>query len=313
MDAAEAKMKILTYHELKQKSTLLPLMEQAFGWPFNPLEFEKNIKVDPRLRGSGVGFCAVTEGKTIAYVGVMDLATRTVDGKVEKAGGIYGVATLPGHTRKGICTALLNRAHEHFLEKGYRFSLLTTSPTIVAHALYKKLGYLDVTSFPGVYKVKEEASKQKTVQREEASKLNLARMLEIYRDYVKNKAGLVARDETYMKMLVKIHEITGKECITTEKGYVIFKKDKKQVRIRELVAHDNKEMSKLISIAEDKAQDVIYGRDVLDPTLREAYQARGFMVLDSGHGVLMAKELTAPASYKEAYGNRFQMSALDHF
>jgi GNAT superfamily N-acetyltransferase len=288
-------------------------MEQAFGWPLDPLEFEKNIKVDPRLRDSGVGFCAITEGKTIAYVGVMDLATRTVNGKVEKVGGICSVATLPGHTRKGICTALLNRAHEHFLERGYRFSLLTTSPTIVAHALYEKLGYFDVISFPGVYKVKEKASKQETVQRKEVSKLNLASMLEIYRDYVKNKTGLVARDETYMKMLVKTYEIAHKECITTEKGYLIFKKDKKQIRIRELVAHDNKEMSKLIGIAEDKAQDVIYGRDVVDPTLREAYQARGYMVLDSGHGVLMAKELTAHASYKEAYGSRFHMSALDHF
>ncbi len=313
MDAVEAKMRILTYHELEQKSALLPLMEQAFGWPFDPLEFEKNIKADPRLRGSGVGFCAVTEGKTIAYVGVMDLATRTVDDKVERAGGIYGVATLPGHTRKGICTVLLNRAHEHFVEKGYRFSFLTTSPTIVAHALYKKLGYIDVASFPGVYKVKEEADKQKTVQREKASKLNLARMLELYREYVKNKTGLVARDETYMKMLVKTHEIADKECIITEKGYVIFKKDKKQVRIRELVANGKKEMNKLIGTAEDRAENVVYGRDVLDPTLREAYADKGFTVLDSGHGVLMAKELTAHASFKEAYDNRFYMSALDHF
>ncbi len=306
-------MRILTYQQLDQKRSLLPLMDQAFGWPFDPLEFDKNIKADPRLRDSGVGFFAVPEDKTVACVGVMDLATSTVDNKVERVGGIYGVATLPGHTRKGICTALLNRAHEHFLEKNYRFSFLTTSPTIVAHGLYKKLGYFDVTSFPGVYKVKEKPKKQKTVKREKASKLNLTRMLEIYREYVKNKTGFVARDETYMKMLAKIHEIAAKESITTEKGYVIFKKDKKQVRIRELVAHDKREMKKLIRIVEDKAQNVIYGRDVLDPTLREAYADRGFTVLNSGHGVLMVKELTSHASFKKAYDNRFYMSALDHF
>jgi GNAT superfamily N-acetyltransferase len=313
LDVAEAKMKILTYHELEEKSTLLPLLEQAFGWPFDPLEFEKNIKADSRLRDSGVGFCAVIEGKTVAYVGVMDLATKTADNKVEGVGGIYGVATLPGHTRKGICTALLNRAHEHFLEKGYRFSFLTTSPTIVAHALYKKLGYFNVTSFPGVYKVKEKANRQKTVQHEKASKLNLTRILELYREYVKNKTGFVARDEPYMKMLVKTYKIADKECITTEKGYVILKKDKKQVRIRELVADDKKEMNKLIETAEDRAENVVYGRDVLDPTLREAYADNGFTVLDIGHGVLMAKELTAHASFKKAYDNRFYMSALDHF
>lgn len=309
----EAKMRILTYRQLEQKSALLPLMEQAFGWPFDPSEFEKTIKTDPRLRDSGVGFCAVIQGKTVAYVGVMDLTTRTVEDKVERVGGIYGVATLPGHTRKGICTALLNRAHEHFLEKNYRLSFLTTSPTIVAYALYKKMGYFDVTSFPGVYKVREKANTQKTVKREKAPRLNFAKMLEIYQEYVKGKTGFVVRDETYMKMLAKIHEIANKECITTERGYVIFKKDKKQVRIRELVAHDKKEMNKLIGIVEGKAQKVVYGRDVLDPTLREAYEDRGFTALDNGHGVLVVKELAADASFKETYGNRFYMSALDHF
>jgi len=313
LGSVEAKMRILTYRQLEPRSGLLPLMEQAFGWPFDPLEFEKTIKADPRLRDSGVGFCAVIEGKTVAYVGVMDLATKTVDDKVERVGGIYGVATLPGHTRKGICTALLNRAHEHFLEKGYRLSFLTTSPTIVAYALYKKTGYFDVTSFPGVYKIKEKANTHKTVKPEKASRLDFARMLEIYREYVKSKTGFAVRDESYLKMLAKTHEIVSKECIITEKGYVIFKKDKKQVRIRELVAHGKKEMNKLIGIVEDKAQNVVYGRDILDSTLREAYEERGFTILDSGHGVLMVKELTADAVFKETYGNRFYMSALDHF
>lgn len=306
-------MKILTYQELEQKSTLLPLMEQAFGWPFDPLEFEKTIRMDPRLRESGVGFCAVIDDQTVAYVGVMDLTTRTVDDKLEKAGGIYGVATLPGYTRKGVCTTLLHRAHEHFREKNYRFSFLTTNTTIVAYDLYKKLDYFEVTSFPGVYKVKDGPDPHKTLKHEKASRLNFAKMLEIYRKYVKSKTGFVARDETYMKMLAKTHEIAGRECITTEKGYVIFKKDKKQVRIRELAAHDKKEMNKLIGIVEDRAQDVVYGRDVLDPTLREAYEDRGFTALGSGHGVLMVKELAGDASFRKTYGNRFCMSALDHF
>jgi hypothetical protein len=86
-------MRILTYQQLDQKKSLLPLMEQAFGWPFDPLEFNKNIKADPRLRDSGVGFCAVTEDKTVAYVGVMDLATKTVGNKAERVGGIARALT----------------------------------------------------------------------------------------------------------------------------------------------------------------------------------------------------------------------------
>jgi ribosomal protein S18 acetylase RimI-like enzyme len=305
-------MRILTYQELAAKNALLPLMEQAFGWPFDPPEFEKTIKVDARLRDSCVGFCAVDEGKVLGYVGVMELTTRTVDDTARKEGGIYGVATLPGHTRQGICTALLERAHAYFREKGYRFAFLTTSPTIVAHALYERLGYSDALSFSGVYKIKERVKKQGVPRREKA-RLDLDRMLEIYHDYVKNKTGLVVRDKKYMQMLAKTHEIAARECIMDERGYVVFKRDKKQVRIRELIAHDQEEMNKLIGLVEERAQNVVYGRAIVDPALRRVFASRGFTVLESGHGVLMVKEFTRDVTFNEAYGNRFFMSALDHF
>lgn len=291
---------------------MLPLMEQAFGWPFDPEEFEKTIKADPRLKDGCIGFCAVDEEKLVGYVGVMDLATRTLQNTVEMAGGIYGVATLPGHTRRGICGALLNRAHEYFKQRGYRFAFLTTSPTLVAYGLYEKLGYFDVTSFPGVYKVKVKEEKKHNSPCEEP-KLDFDRMLEIYCDYVKNRTGFVARNKAYMKMLAKTHEIAARECIIAQRGYIIFKREKKQVRIRELIAHDQEEMNRLVGQAEDRAQTVVYGRAILDPALRKVCESRGFTVLEAGHGVLMVKELIANVSFNEAYGNVFFMSALDHF
>jgi ribosomal protein S18 acetylase RimI-like enzyme len=287
-------------------------MEQAFGWPFDPQEFEKTIKADPRLRDGCIGFCAVDGGKLVGYVGVMDLATRTLQNTVEMAGGIYGVATLPGHTRRGICGALLNRAHEYFKQRGYRFAFLTTSPTLVAYGLYEKLGYFEVTSFPGVYKMKVKEEKGHNPSCEEP-KLDFDRMLEIYCDYVKNRTGFVVRNKAYMKMLAKTHEIAARECIIAQRGYVIFKREKKHVRIRELIAHDQEEMNRLVGQAEDRAQTVVYGRAILDPALRKVCESRGFAVLEGGHGVLMVKELITNASFNEAYGNVFFMSALDHF
>jgi ribosomal protein S18 acetylase RimI-like enzyme len=287
-------------------------MEQAFGWPLDPEEFEKTIKADPRLKDGCIGFCAVDGGKLIGYVGVMDLATRTLQNTVEMAGGIYGVATLPGHTRRGICSMLLNRAHEYFKERGYQFAFLTTSPTLVAYSLYEKLGYFDVTSFPGVYKVKVKEEKKHSPSLEEP-RLDFDRMLKIYSDYVKNRIGFVVRNKAYMKMLAKTHEIAARECIIAQRGYVIFKREKKHVRIRELIAHDHEEMNKLVGQTENKAQTVVYGRAILDPALRKVCESRGFTVLEAGHGVLMVKELIANVSFKEAYGDAFFMSALDHF
>ena len=134
-------MKILSYRTLKQRDSLLPLMEQAFGWPFEEQEYAKVIKSDPRLREGVVGFCGIEDSKVLGFVGVMDLTTRTVDGETEKVGGVFAVATLPGYTRQGICTQLLRRAHDYFRDRGYRFSLLTAGQPSVAYALYCKLGY----------------------------------------------------------------------------------------------------------------------------------------------------------------------------
>lgn len=312
VNAEHAKqMKIQTYRELDQKSVLLPLMEQAFGWPFDPSEFEKTIKMDPRLKESCVGFCVLEGDEAVGFVGTMDLATRLTDGTSQNAGGVYGVATLPGHTRKGICTKLMNSTHEYFREKGYCFSFLTTSPTIVAYGLYKKLGYFDVTSFPGIYKVKEKTAKRKAPEPKKAP-LDFGRMLAIHQNYVEDKTGFVLRENAYMKALARFNDIRSGECIMTSRGYAIFKKDQKQVRIRELIANDKQEMRRLIEAVEEKAENVVYGRAVLDANLRQVYKSLGFTVLESGHGVLMVKEL-ANTSFSEAYGDKFFMTALDHF
>jgi hypothetical protein len=117
-----------------------------------------------------------------------------------------------------------------------------------------------------------------------------------------------------MKALAKQHQIRARECITTRKGYVIFKKEKTHARVRELVADDGQEMNRLIERAERQAQNVVIGRvPVGDPVLSQVYRARGFTVLEKGHGVLMAKGLVPGVSFTDSYGSRFYMSALDHF
>lgn len=306
-------IEILAYSELKQKNALLPLMEQAFGWPFNPTEFEKSIRADPRLRNGSVGFCALKEGKLVGYAGVMDFTLRTVSGTEERVGGLYGVATYPGYTRQGICTALMNRSHEYFKAKGYRFSLLTTSPTIVAHTLYSKLGYFDVAPFLSAY-LEARPKRKEALKRRSVSALDCNRMLELFREYTKGRTGFVIRDKEYLKILTKQYEISARDCIITEKGYVIFKKEKESMRIRELVAQDRSEMNRLIGLIENKTQKAVVGRlGIPNSAVSRAYASRGYVVLETGHSVLMAKELVADASFNDCLGSKFYMSALDHF
>jgi len=275
-------MEILTYRDLKSKDELLPLMDNAFRWPFNPRWFEDFIKIDPRLKNSPVGFCAVENGTVVGFVGVLDLATRTLNGNVEFVGGVYGVATMPSHVRKGISTVLMSRAHQHFKEKKYRFSFLTTSRTIIAHSFYKKLGYTDLFESPSAYKVLK-AKKAKSTTKEKHAKLDFDKLLKIYDECVGGKTGFVVRDKAYLKMLKKAEGLSAKQCIIDEEGYVLFRRERSGIWIRELVALNTKEMDRLISLVEGKAKDLTYERTVLDEALLQAYKSRGYMIQKRSH------------------------------
>ncbi len=305
-------MEVLTYGDLESKADLLPLMEQSFGWPFIPEEFDGFVKKDSRLKDGAVGFCAVENKRVVGYVGVMDLATRTSNGKVENVGGIYGVATLPDHTRRGISTMLMNKAHEYFIGKRYRLSLLNTSPTLVAYAMYRKLGYTDASYFPSAYKLAK-ANRPKPRKLKVESSLNFSRMLKLFKEYVKDKTGFVIRDQAHLEALKKSEQLTAKQCLMSQRGYIVFKKEKNLVRIRELIATNSQEVSRLLSAVETEGRTLAFARAILDPQLRDIYRAHGFITLERGHGLMMAKPLTAEASFKETYGNRFFISSLDHF
>jgi GNAT superfamily N-acetyltransferase len=304
-------MQIVAYRDLESKNGLLPLLEQAFGWPFNEEEFNKYIKLDPRLKNGAVGFCALEDGKVVSYVGAMDLATRTLDGTVEPVGGVYGVATLPGYTRQGFSAALFKTTHEYFKDKGYRFSFLNTSRSLVAYSLYKKLGYSDVYSYPSVYKVldttKAAPLKMKT------QKLDLDKILALYNKYVKDKVGLTARDRAFLEMLAKDKRLTSKGTVCNDKGYVVFTKDQYFTRIWELVAQSKADAIELVKIVEGKARGVICGRAVLDNALRRVYSSQGYTILNEGHGVFMVKPLEPDALFNQVYGEDFFQMSMDNF
>jgi len=304
-------LEIVTYRDLKSKSGLLPLLEQAFGWPFSEREFNRSIKIDPRLKNGAVGFCALENGRVVSYVGAMDLATRTLDGAIERAGGIYGVATLPGYTRQGFSTALFKATHEYFKGKGYRFSFLNTSPTIVAYSLYKNLGYSDVYSYPSAYKVLN--TTKATLPKAKTLKLDLNKVLAIYDKYVRNKVGLVVRDRAYLEMHAKDKRLTSKNTLCTDEGYVVFRKEQYSTRILEFVVQNKAEAERLVKTIEHRARGVVFARAVFDKTLRQIYLSRGYTLLDEGHDVFMVKLLETETSFKQAYGEDFFQTQLDHF
>jgi len=309
-------MKILTYGELGSKDELLPLLDHAFRWPFNQKAFENLIRLDSRLKNGAVGFCAVEKDRLLGHVGVMDLCTLKLDGELEPVGGIYGVATMPAHLRKGICTALMNRAHEYFREKDYRFSFLGTGHQLVAHSLYEKLGYKDFFDVPSAYKTIQSKNVKPAVK-EKAEKVDLSKVLEIYNRRMKGRTGFVVRDEEFLMMSKKYERLADKQFIVGEEGYAIVQDIKytwvNGISIRELVSSNAKEANRLLDIIEGRARNLICDRAVLDGDLLQVYASRGYITLKRGQGLFMVKPLTADASLEQSYGDKFYMAGLDFF
>jgi predicted N-acetyltransferase YhbS len=305
-------MKILIYGDLDSKDGLVPILDHAFNWIFNQKQSDDFIRIDPRLKNGPVSFCAVENGKTIGHVGVMDLTTRTLNGNIEYVGGLYGVATLPGHTRKGVCTALMEKAHEYFTEKHYRFSFLSTSPALIAHSFYENLGYVDLVEYPSAYKAFHN-KKPKRSKKEKATGFNPQKILRIYNEFTKERTGFVVRDKAHLNMLRKNEGIKSKQCITDRDGYVVFREDKTGTWIRELVALNQEQMYTLLETIEERTRGPVYDRAVLDTKLLRVYESRGYMILQRGYSVMMFKPLAAGASFKQTYGDRFYLSRLDTF
>jgi GNAT superfamily N-acetyltransferase len=312
MELEEVALKVVSYTELESKDELFPLIDQALWEYLNPLEFDQEIEADPRLKHSSIGYAAVQDGHIIGFVGVMDMVTRDIDGSEVKVGGIWDVATHPAHTRKGIATVLMQRAHEYFQEKDCHFSLLTSGRADIAHSFYKKLGYEVVQSFPSAYKI---IRPPKTPARAAGRKTkpDWNRLLRLYRQVTADRTGLVIRSEEYMRMLGQRKIIQPEKTIQTEKGYALLKEDKGKVKIREIMASTKEATIKLIRRAEENTLKTVVDRTILSSKTMDAYKSEGYMVLNESYGVLMAKSLAKSATFEGTYGDKFYLTGVDLF
>jgi predicted acetyltransferase len=305
-------MRIVTYRELQSKDELLPLFQHFFRWPFNPKEFEKTIMADSRLKNSSVGYAAIEDNHIVGFVGVMDIATRTLKGSEETVGGIWGVVTRPAYTRRGIFKTLMQRCHEYFKEKGYKFSLLNTSKVLIAYAFYQKLGYSDAIVYARAYKVIKE-TKKRVKKSSRKVKLDWNKILKIYNQTTKDRTGFVVRDRQYGRMLETCWKrIQPENCVVSDEGYVLLKDDEGSMTIQELQALTKEEAGRLVTKVEETARKTIIDQTVLDKTLQKIYQSHGFMLLEDSYDVLMSKPLT-DKEFKETYGNEFYATAVDFF
>ncbi len=304
-------MEIVTYRELKPKDDFMVLMEMGFGTPVTPAAFAENINRDIRLKKGPVGFCAVENGNLAGFVGVLDIPTRTVDGKEEMVGGICAVATNARFAKRGICKTLMHRAHLHFREKKYPFSFLTTSRTIIAYALYVRMGYVEVDKvnrYPMAYKVLGKNSEGKKSK----AKLNYDKIYQIHQEFVKDKSGFVIRQKDFGGLFAQWETFDKNKSIQKQNGYALIREVKKTIKIQELLSLDDSTYEKLLDQVESIAPAGVLDRLVTDEKLLKIYQKRGYNIQEGSNAVLMVKKLS-DRGFEQAYSDKFHIGLLDYF
>jgi predicted acetyltransferase len=287
------------------------LMDQAFWWPLSPAQLEKLINLDIRLKNSPVGFCAVEDGKLAGFVGVMDIPTKTVSGNVETVGGIWCVATNPRFSKRGICKTLMDRAHQYFQEKKYHFSFLTTSRTIIAYAIYVKMGYVEVekvNNYPEAYKVLQEDKPEKKVE----TKLDPEKIFDLYQKSVRDKTGFVVRQNDFLAVSLERKRFDEKKSFQIENGYAMVGGPKEVSRIMELVSLDERTYHKLLDQIESTTPHGIIDRMITDEKLSDIYKSRGYRIEEGDHGVVMVKKLDK-VGFEQKYGDAFHIGMMDLF
>jgi predicted acetyltransferase len=304
-------MKIVTYHQLEPKDGFMLLMDQAFWWPLSPSQLDKIINLDIRLKNSPVGFCAVEDGKLAGFVGVMDIPTRTVSRNEETVGGIWCVATNPRFAKRGISKTLMDKAHQYFQEKKYHFSFLTTSRTIIAYAIYVKMGYVEVEKvnlYPEAYKVFNEVKPELKSE----TGLDSAKIFNIYQESVRDKTGFVVRQNDFLAVSSESKRFDEKKSIQIENGYALVGGPREVSRIMELVSLDEQTYHKLLDQVESITPNGVIDRMITDEKLLKIYKSRGYRIEEGDHGVVMVKKL-GKFDFEEKYGDAFHIGMMDLF
>lgn len=305
-------MQIVTYRELEPKDDFMMLMEIAFWWPISPKTMQERIETDVRLKHGPVGFCAVKDGRLIGFVGVMDIPTKTVAGETEIIGGVWAVATNPGFARQGICKTLMENALDYFRLQNYRFSFLCTSRTIIAHHIYREMGYEEVESanqYDGVYKVLDKPESANPGLR---AHLDPHKAYRIYETFVKGKVGFVVRQSDFVAMYLRRKRFDESKSILLANGYALLSENQDMTKIQEMVALDYDTYEELIDKTEISAKAGVINRAVADPKLLDIYKSRGYGVHTGNNNVLMVKPLKE-AWFSDAYGDSFYIGGLDWF
>jgi GNAT superfamily N-acetyltransferase len=311
-------MEIVPYPLLKDKTDFFLLWAKSFDWHCTPYWLERWVEIDFRLRGTPIAFCGVIDGKIVGLVGVMAIPTRNNHGEREIVGGIWGIATLPSCSRAGIGRTILEYSEDYFRHQGYRFSMLTTSRSIVAYRWYLEVGYevVDkVESYQHFYKIPRASRRPESfpaTSHGSAKSINLDKTIRLFENYTRDKCGFVYREVGSLQARQYMGFFEPGASVALDEGYLLASWQLGSLRISEIIAPNQKIGRDLITRAASLAKGGLHARFVFDRVVAQTLVKSGFRGDPGSYGVLMAKPLVGTI-FSDVFDDSFICSNIDFF
>ncbi len=300
---------IAYYDELDDVSQLTSLYALSLNWPVTPRLLMEKRRNDDRYAPEFGLFAVTDDGTVIGGVFLMQIQTKTLKGKLT-VGGINAVATRPGYQRKGVMTTLMNRCHRYFAERQIDYSFLTTSQTLGAHSMYKKLGYEDIVVREIAWKTSE-----KPLQLDwelivtEFQEGDDSAVYRIFLNATKNGYGFVYRPANFLKARINgpfpkpspLEKMRlakhGDETI----GYAYWEDEARFAVCTEILALSKIAFASLLADAETRFQNQVPIVHCPGMSNREIawLQSAGYNTNVPTYGVVMAKSLKRHADLRE--------------
>ncbi len=316
-------MKILTYEEVDHDQ-VLELHLSAFGWPLTEDRVRAKIEHDDRAP-KDFALYAVKGLKVLGQVFALRIPTVTRAG-VEVVMGVAEVATAPDEVRKGIATTLMRRVEEMAVEEGLRFCWLLTGAHLVAHEMYLKLGYHNMSSFPrGFRRVPMKIAAPTELELRKYRKSDRDTIADAYDNHMAGSIGFTKRQRNHLEMLVDTKFLQKDDIKVATRGGSIVGYTVRHARlgmfsITEVISRNASNFRSIVRAIEAENKGALaIASSLINMEQRERFEGLGYRISPTHWYRLMAKPLDNKISRQEMkrlYGvddGNFTFMSLDGF
>jgi ribosomal protein S18 acetylase RimI-like enzyme len=304
-------MTIVPFDRIRDYYQFMKLMHGAFNWAESPKQVARVRRLDPRFRDP-FGFALQEGTRLLGFVGTVDIPMKTMAGDIEMVGGIHSVATDPDAARSGVATRLMDHSHRFFRRRGYRFSFLCTSRSLVAHGLYERLGYTDIRSleqYPRAYRAFPE---RRGKTRRSGRKPDFRLIQRIFTGALRDRTGCAVRGPDWPRALSETRDLKPENIITHPQGYAFTSTWSKTLFIEEWQALTRAACESIYDRLELRRMSAWIVGQVDGEPLKSFLAERDFGFAYGRYGVRMVKPL-GRANFDAVFGDRFSFAPLDSF